>query len=443
MRKYIAFLFLVCLYFQCTKDKIEFNELDFKLVNALTASSPIDDMAYYQLPTDINKIPQDDKNPLSDTKINLGKKLFFETGFANKALKPEGIGTYSCASCHVPNAGFKPNNFQGIADGGFGFGIDGDGRVKNTSYLDSEIDVQSARPLSLVNVAYVTNTFWNGQFGPYGANVGTEHLWDKREDTERNRLGFEGIETVNFAGLISHRLSYDSLSIDSLGYKAEFDEAFSDESDEIRYSDFTASLAISAYLRSIISDQAPFQRWIRGETQAMTDNMKKGAILFFSKANCSSCHYEQNLGSTEFHVLGVKDMYQRPSYNTNGTDRRNLGRGGFTGLVADYYKFKVPGLYNVGDTDFYFHGASQTKLEEVVSYKLNAKSENINIPDSLLSVKLKAITLNPEEIQDLVTFLEYGLHDPDLNRYAPEELNSGNCFPNADYQSKIDIGCSE
>ena len=442
MKTHLIKLTIILSFFSCTKDRVNYQPLDRQLSNLISAKSPDGSTSYYLLPKRIEEIPQDDKNPLTESKINLGKKLFFETGFANKALKPEGIGTYSCASCHVPNAGFKPNNFQGIADGGVGFGIDGDGRVKNTSYLDSELDVQSARPLSLINVAFVTNTFWNGQFGPYGANIGTEHLWDEREDTERNNLGFQGIETVNFAGLISHRLSYDRMSIDSLGYKDDFDEAFSDESEEVRYSDFTASLALSAYIRSIISDKAPFQRWIRGETKAMTDKMKKGAILFFGKANCSSCHYEQNLGSTEFHVLGVQDMFQRPSYNTSDTDRRNLGRGGFTGLVSDYYKFKVPGLYNVGDTDFYFHGASHTNLDEVILYKINAKSENINIPDSLLSVKLKAITLDPEEIQDLVTFLEYGLNDPDLNRYAPDELNSGNCFPNADFQSKIDLGCN-
>jgi len=441
MRNFVSFVLVVIFLIQCTKDRIDFEPLDNRLSNLIASQSPDGTIKYFELPSAIQDILQDVKNPLTNSKIELGKKLFFETGFANKAIKPEGMGTYSCASCHVPNAGFKPNSFQGIADGGSGFGVNGDGRVKNTAYNDSEIDVQSARPLSLVNVAYVSNTFWNGQFGPYGVNVGTEEIWDQREDTKLNHLGFEGVETVNLAGLITHRLSYDSLSIDSLGYKNDFDMAFGDEEVAARYSDFTASLALSAYIRSIISNEAPFQKWIKGEAGAMSNNMKEGAYLFFSKANCSSCHYEKNLGSSEFHVLGVEDMYQRPSYNAIGTDRRNLGRGGFTGAVEDYYKFKVPGLYNVGDTKFYFHGASHTSLESVIQYKVEAKSENINIPDSLLSVKFKSLNLTDTEIENLVSFLKFGLNDPDLQRYAPIEINSGYCFPNADEQSKIDLGC--
>ena len=441
MKRYVCFTILVVFLLQCTKDRMDFQPLDRRLSNLIDSQSPDGTIQYYELPVTIGDIPQDIKNPLTSSKIELGKKLFFETGFANKAVKLEGMGTYSCASCHVPNAGFKPNNFQGIADGGSGFGINGDGRVKNANYEDSELDVQSARPLSLVNVAYVTNTFWNGQFGPYGANEGTEEVWGQREDTKLNDLGFEGIETVNFAGLSTHRLSYDSLSIDSLGYTNDFDIAFGEVDLELRYSDFTASLALSAYIRSLISSEAPFQKWIKGESTAMNNSMKEGAYLFFSKANCSSCHYEKNLGSSEFHALGVLDMYQRPSYNTDKSDRRNLGRGGFTGAIEDYYKFKVPGLYNVSDTDFFFHGASHTSIESVIAYKLNGRSENSNIPDSLLSTKLKSIFLTEHEIDNLISFLEFGLRDPDLNRYAPVEIYSGYCFPNADEQSKIDLGC--
>ena len=131
---------------------------------------------YYILPSsnDLDAIPQDPKNPLTQAKVDLGKQIFFDTGLAQGALKESGMGTYSCSSCHLPSAGFRPGTAQGIADGGVGFGFNGDGRVRNTEYQEDEIDVQSARPLSLINVAYVTNTSWNGQFGSTGVNVGTE-----------------------------------------------------------------------------------------------------------------------------------------------------------------------------------------------------------------------------------------------------------------------------
>ena len=201
-------------------------------------------------------------------------------------------------------------------------------------------------------------------------------------------------------------------------------------------------MALSAYIRTIISSEAPFQYWLKGEYSAMTPEMKNGALLFFGKAKCFSCHYEQNLGSQEFHALGVKDMYQRPSFNTSRSDARNLGRAGFTRLEEDNYKFKVPGLYNVGDSPFYFHGASKGTLEEVIDYKIIARSENINVPQERISSKFGTISITPEEKADLISFIREGLRDPDLLRFKPEYILSGSCFPNADELSIYELGCN-
>ncbi|MBK8557396.1 MAG: hypothetical protein IPL65_17270 [Lewinellaceae bacterium] len=75
------------------------------------------------------------------------------------------MATFSCSSCHIPAAGFRPNRMQGIADGAYGFGQNGEGRTKRLDYLDAEIDAQGARPLAVINTAYVTNSMWNGSFG--------------------------------------------------------------------------------------------------------------------------------------------------------------------------------------------------------------------------------------------------------------------------------------
>jgi len=292
-----------------------------------------------------------------------------------------------------------------------------------------------------VNVAYVTNTFWNGQFGSGGVNVGTEDVWDLREDTERNHLGFSGIETQNFEGLEAHRITINKAILDGYGYTALFDDVFSDVPEEERYTLHTASLAYSAYIRSIISNKAPFQKWLKGDNYGMSTDAKMGGLLFFGKAQCYVCHYNQNLGSPEFHALGVNDMYQQPSYNTSADDRRNFGRGGFTLREEDMHKFKVPGLYNVGDNKFFFHGASHRTLEEVVDYFDIAAPENSEIPESQISDKFNKLGLSVEEKQQLLTFLKEGLGDPDLKRYEPESVLSGNCFPNNDEQSRIDLGC--
>ncbi len=440
---FVTFGLLLVLH-ACTKDRMPtLVELDNQLESKIIAASPDGTTDFYVLPNenDWHLIPQDPKNTLSAEKVELGKLLFFDTGLAQDAVQESGKGTYSCASCHLSEAGFRPGNFQGIADGGSNYGILGEDRVKNTDYADEELDVQSARPLSLVNVAYVSNTFWNGQFGGGGVNEGTEEVWDLREDTERNHLGFEAIETQNMEGLISHRITINKEILDEYGYTSIFDLVFNDIPEEERYTTMTASLAFSAYLRTILSNKAPFQEWLKGDREALGYEEKNGAILFFDKAQCFQCHYNQNLGSSEFHALGVNDMDQIPSYNTSPNDRRNLGRGGFTLKEEDNFKFRVPGIYNLQGANFYFHGASKESLRDLVDYKNLAVSENPRVSQDLISSKFNALNLTDEEKDHLVAFLNNALQDPDLKRYEPTTVLSGQCFPNADQASILDLGC--
>jgi cytochrome c peroxidase len=444
-RENLLIVFLALLVTSCAKDITqEDTYLDSKLKRAVEQVAETNSLSYYIFPDeeDYANIPQDPKNRLTKEKVELGKLLFYETGFAGNAKFASGMGTYACVTCHIPAAGFRPGSAQGIADGGLGFGQNGEKRVKQNNYQEKDLDVQSARPLSMVNVGYVTNTFWNGQFGSNGVNEGTEDVWPLLHETELNFRGFEGIETQNFEGLITHRYRVDEEIIDELGYREMFDKGLAELDEEVRYSIEGASLALSAYIRTILANEAPFQDWLKGNAKAMTKDEKEGALIFFGKARCSNCHYRPNLGSLEFHALGVKDMYQRPSYNAFADDRRNLGRGGFTLKEEDMFKFKVPQLYNVTDADFFFHGSSKNTLEEVIDYKIAAKSENPNVSVDLLSYKFKSIDLTQEERSQLILFLTNSLRDPNLERYQPDAILSGNCFPNNDYQSKIDLGCS-
>jgi len=443
--KLILFSILIVAFGSCTKDQMPAsNDVDNQLRAFMKSTAEDGRLNYYILPDedDLANIPQDPKNILTKEKVELGKLLFFDTGLAKDAIYPSGVGTYSCASCHIPNAGFRPGRAQGIADGGLGFGVNGENRVKNRDYRGEELDAQGARPLTLINVAYVTNTFWNGQFGSTEINEGTEDLWDLREDTHLNELGFEGIETQNMEGVKAHRISFEKEILDEYGYTEMFDEAFPDIPVSERYGHFTGSLALSAYIRTILSNKAPLQQWLKGDDFAMSIEEKRGAVLFFGKARCNNCHYRPNLGSLEFHALGVNDMHQIPSFNTSEDDRRNLGRGGFTLNKADNYKFKVPGIYNLADAPFFFHGSSARTLEEAVDYKIKAQSENENIGQHLISEKFLPLNLTEEEKSDLILFLEKSLRDPDLIRYQPEDVLSGLCFPNNDVQSSIDLGCN-
>ncbi len=442
----ICIVFSIVVFSGCTEDQIDpADELEFRLERAMKTYSPTNSADYYILPESdqLASIPHDKKNPLNPAKVALGQFLFFETGIATDAVSNEGMGTYSCATCHIPEAGFRPGFLQGIADGGMGFGYNGSGRIMNSSYEESDLDVQSARPLSLLNVAFVKNTSWNGSFGAGGVNRGTESVWANDEGTKRNSLGYEGLETQNIEGLHTHRMRVTKNLMQQYGYIDLFNEAFPEINETWRYSNLTASLAISAYLRTVITNEAPFQKYLKGDKMAMSNEEKEGALLFFGKANCNSCHYEKNLGSMEFHALGVKDIDQHPeSFFKRPDDKRNLGRGGFTLDPNELYQFKVPGIYNSSDTPFYFHGSSKESLREVVEYKLNAVKENDRVPESHMSPKLRQIELTDEEIDNLVLFLTKSLKDSDVTRFKPDHIKSGFCFPNNDYISQEDLDCN-
>lgn len=91
---------------------------------------------FFAMPSsdDFASIPQDPNNPITKEKVTLGQLLFHETGLATNPLQEMGNGTYSCASCHFAAAGFQAGRFQAIAEGGIGFGVNGEGRMRNNLY---------------------------------------------------------------------------------------------------------------------------------------------------------------------------------------------------------------------------------------------------------------------------------------------------------------------
>ncbi|MEN0047655.1 MAG: cytochrome c peroxidase [Bacteroidota bacterium] len=432
--------YVLCLV-SCTEDTLQ-NPMDVRLTKRMSDLSPNGGLSYYILPdeTDFRNIPQDPSNPLTRQKVALGKMLFFETGLAKEAHHAEGTNTYSCASCHVPSAAFTPGNVQGIADGAFGFGENGEFRKIFDSYDPNEVDAQGARPLAMLNLAYVTNTMWAGRFGSFDNNIGTEHLWTGIN--EPNNLGLHGLEAQNIEGLELHRMVIDEELMTELGYKDYFDIAFNDFPRDERYTKVTASFAISAYLRTILTNQSPFQEWVKGDENAMTEQEKGGALLFFTKAGCYKCHKGAALNANEFHALGVKDLFEIEGVvRTSENDSRNLGRGDFTGRPADMYKFKVPQLYNLKDAPFLFHGSSMTSMREAIDYFNEGIPENDAVPASQIAPHFKPLQLTEEEIDALEAFLTKSLYDPNIERYVPQEVLSGFCFPNNDQVSKLDLNC--
>ncbi|GAA4273310.1 cytochrome c peroxidase [Aquimarina gracilis] len=447
MKKIITLASIAFILISCNKDDnyvpIESN-LDTELKTLLTDVSEGKGLTYFIFPDsdDYANIPQDPLNPITKTKVDLGKLLLHETALGRNPKIEEMKGTYSCASCHQANAGFSSGLRQGIGECGVGFGINGNGRLIDQSVPIDSVDIQPLRSPTILNVAYQDVMLWNGQFGGTGTNAGTEASW---ENIQENFLGFEGVEVQALKGQGVHRLLVDTEFVNIHGYKAMFDEAFGEVQESERYSAINAALAIAAYERTLLANKSPWQEWLKGDNDAMSDDEKRGAIAFFGNGKCYECHTGPALNDKGFHAFGMDDFDDSGLaivLDDAGFDNVKKGRGSFTKKSQDNYKFKTPTLYNIVDNGFYGHGGTFTSVKEVVAYKNNGVPQSTEVPAENLAKQFGNINLTDQEIEDITAFIEIGLRDPDLNRYVPETVNSGFCFPNNDEQSQNDLGCN-
>lgn len=390
---------------------------------------------------DFESVPHDPNNPITKEKVRLGQMLLHETRLGGIPRIAQGIYTYSCASCHHSDAAFQSGLAQGIGEGGIGFGLKGEGRVPSTLFPDS-VDVSPVRTPSLLNIAYQEVMLWGGQFGSGGVNSGTDYAWTGK--LESNFLGYAGPESQAIGAQSFHRLKVDTAWFRSNAvYKKLFDKAFAAMPAEQRISPVTVGLAIAAYERVLLPNEAPFQRWLRGDSTAMSAEEIQGAKLFFGKAKCVNCHTGPALNSMKFSALGMNDLQNgiNGAINIKPDNAESKGRGGFTLRDSDMYKFKVPQLYNLKDVRFFGHGTSFTSVEQVVRYINKAVPQNPKVPIRQLAPEFVPLQLTDDEIYRLVKFIEVSLYDPNLAHYAPVSVPSGNCIPNNDLQSKKDRGC--
>lgn len=429
--------------------KSEFNTINENSItrgDAEDAKTTAVALSAYLLPAsdDYAAIPQDPKNPITAEKVELGKLLFHESRLGINNVSIQGLQTYSCATCHHAEAGFQSGLAQGIGEGGIGFGITGEKRIADPLYDAGIIDIAPIRTPTVLNTAYSEVMMWNGQFGSTGPNTGTEASWTPGTPKYYNYLGYQGLETTGLGAEQRHRLNPDTAWLASVpAYKNFFDLVFSDLPDEERITALTVSLAMAAYQRTLLPNQSPFQRWLRGDTKAMNKDQKDGKTLFFGKAKCATCHSTPGLGAATFYSLGMNDLQDGvgSAFNVSPTAIEHRGRGGFTNKNTDMYKFKTPQLYNLKEVDFFGHGSSFTSVEEVIRYINKGIPQNANVPASQLAKQFQPLYLTEDEIIKLVKFVEDALYDPNLIRYVPVSLPSGNCIPNNDAKSKADRGC--
>jgi cytochrome c peroxidase len=143
------------------------------------------------------------------------------------------------------------------------------------------------------------------------------------------------------------------------GYIDAFKKAFPGEADPVVYDNIGKAIAV--FEATLITPDAPFDRWLKGDDNALTEQQKQGLKIFVDKG-CSACHNGINVGGGTYAPFGV---VQRPGWEFLPPDDR--GRFAVTKTVSDDYVFKVPTLRNVELTAPYFHSGRAWDLKQAVA----------------------------------------------------------------------------
>ncbi len=289
--------------------------------------------ALYRRPASI-PFPKD--NPYTPEKAALGKKLYFDTRLSVTSAQ-------SCGSCHSPSYGWG----DGLAVG-VGHGMQKLGRHSPT----------------------VVNAAWGGIF-----------MWDGRLATlEEQALG-----PIQSPGEMNMPLEDLIKRLNSISeYKPMFTKVFADEG----MTPQTLAKAIATYERTMVSERAPFDAWIEGDEKAISDEAKRGFVLFNGKAQCASCHEGWNFTNDGFQDIGL------PS--------DDVGRGKFVpGVIKMEHAFKTPGLREIARRAPYMHDGSLATLDDVVEHYNHGGVDRPSWSDLM-----KPLGLTAQEKTELVAFLK-------------------------------------
>ncbi|WP_353684280.1 cytochrome c peroxidase [Thermodesulfovibrio sp. 3907-1M] len=318
-------------------------------------------------------VPKD--NPQTTEKIELGKKLFFDRRLS-------GDGTTSCANCHDPEKAFT------------------DGSEISLSYPTTR-NFRNAP--TLMNVAYAKYLFWDGR---------AKTLEEQAEFPIMS--AFEMNQNLDFLE-------------EEIRIVPEYREAFK----RVFGKDVNIKLiakAIAAFERTLISRNAPIDRYLRGDENALSPEAKKGLEIFTGKGKCIECHYGAYLSDQEFHALEVPEnpkYVNEPKFITTRryvakinkypdymNVKEDLGRYFKTKKRKDYKAFRTPTLREVAKTAPYMHNGIFKSLEEVIDFfnKGGGKGNKL----------LKPLNLTDYEKKALKTFLVEALSGDDLHIKPPE-----------------------
>jgi cytochrome c peroxidase len=329
------------------------------------------------------EIPAD--NPPTAEKVELGRKLYFDPRISTD-------GTVACATCHDPAHAFS------------------DGRGKTTSAgVGGALGARNAP--TVLNAAFLVSQFWDGR----AATLEEQAVQPLINPIEHGFREFDAVVA----------------KIRSLGgYAPLFEAAFGSDAISIE----RVGQAIASFERTLLSLDAPIDRFLAGDASALPDSAKRGWEVYNAKARCNTCHGHVSaiplFTDDDFHNIGVGvvkldfDAVSRRAAAAveagrsldelalADADASALGRFLVTREPRHLGAFKTPQLRNVARTAPYMHDGSEPSLRAVIDYYDRGGN-----PNPYLDGGMRPLSLTETEKADLVALLE-SFTSSDLERFA-------------------------
>lgn len=276
------------------------------------------------------------------TKEELGELLFFDTLLSQN-------NKVSCASCHIPAYAFSDTSAVSK-------GVDGKTGTRNTPSAMN----QNARSFF----------FHDGR---------AESLEDQaagpiENPVEMNLPIAEAIKKLN----------------NNKEYHEYFNKIYNKSADRESILD-----AIAAFERTLETSNSPFDRYMKGDSTAISKSAQRGQEIFNVKGKCFDCHFGPDFTGDDFKNIGLY----------NGKELNDRGRSEITKNDDDLGKFKTPGLRNIAVTAPYMHNGMFKTLTEVIDY-YNTPTDFVKGGINLDTLVQKPLNLTTQEKKDLLEFLK-------------------------------------
>lgn len=281
-------------------------------------------------------VPAPRSNPVTPQKVSLGQMLFFDPRLS-------GSGAISCASCHNPALAW------------------GDGLPRGIGHMGTTLGRRSP---TILDVAFGEPYFWDGRAATL-------------EEQAKGPLGSKSEMNMQAEAAIGRIAAMPA-------YQNAFAQAYPGQAISLD----TIAAAIATFERTVVSGEAPFDRWVKGDESAVSDSAKRGFVLFNGKANCAVCHAGWRMTDDGFHDIGLPD-----------DDR---GRAAVApGIEQLEHAFKTPTLRNVSQRAPYMHNGTVATLAAVIDHY-----DTGFVHRASLDTQMKPLGLTAEEKADLLAFLD-------------------------------------